>query len=382
MSASAQRLAVWHQAKSIVDSAAAERRELTASERCRLDSHLARIDAMDNATAPIAEWRSLVAPSDPPKVDPMSNVSTFIRSGGTGATTVPYEPREVRALNTVTGSAGGNTVPTDFVRSLWTHFEARSPILSAARVFTTVDGRDLEVPVLGSYGSAVSVAEGSTIAGTDPTFDKVTLNARKYAQLLRVSNELLADNGVSIESYLGEIFASAVDELVGPLYAFGGGTTEPQGYASGAGTTITGGTGVAGAFTYNDLADMLGALEPNHQRSAVYMMSPSAVTTLRKMTDLEGRPLWSPAVTAGDPATLFGRPVITDPHLAPVGIGGTAVVAVDPSAYAVRIVEGLEVDRSADAFFSSDETAFRAILRTDADYLSDSAAVAFVGGTA
>ena len=52
MNTPARHLAVWHQAKAIVDSAAAEGRELTTGERSRLDSHLARIDAIGNAHRP------------------------------------------------------------------------------------------------------------------------------------------------------------------------------------------------------------------------------------------------------------------------------------------------------------------------------------------
>ncbi len=377
---SPEQRAVWDAAKAITDAAVAANRELTAGEHRQLDAHFKQLDALEAAVR--NDVAALITPREP-RIPNMNQTMTFLRSGGRGSTTVPYAAPETRALDTVTSSAGGATVPDDFVRELWRHLEARSPILSAARVFATPAGRDLDVPILASTGTAVTATQGSAIGGTDPTFSTLQLKSFKFAQLLKVSGELLRDNGVQLESYFAEIFASNVDALVGPKYAFGTGTAEPSGYASGAGSAIIGGTGVAGAFSYDDLANMLGGLESNHQAGAFFMMSPSAVSTLRKLKDNEARPLWQPAMAAGEPATLFGRPVVTDPHLGSVAVGGTSVVCVDPQAFAVRVADGgLQVDRSADAFFSSDEVAFRAILRTDSGYLSDAAAVRFVGGTA
>jgi hypothetical protein len=54
-----------------------------------------------------------------------------------------------------------------------------------------------------------------------------------------------------------------------------------------------------------------------------------------------------------------------------------------PEAYALRFGGGgIRVDRSDDAYFSTDEVAFRAVVATDGQYLDSSAAVRFVGGSA
>jgi hypothetical protein len=56
---------------------------------------------------------------------------------------------------------------------------------------------------------------------------------------------------------------------------------------------------------------------------------------------------------------------------------------MDPSAFALRFGGGgIRIDRSDDAFFSTDEVGFRAVVATDSQYLDNKAAVRFVGGTA
>jgi hypothetical protein len=136
-------------------------------------------------------------------------------------------------------------------------------------------------------------------------------------------------------------------------------------------------------FTYDNLADMLSGLDSKYQASAVWLMSPSAVGTLRKFKDDESLPLWQPAMAAGEPPTLFGRPIYVDRHLGAVATGGTSVVVMGPSTFAIRFGGGgIRVDRSDDAFFSSDEVGFRTVVATDSNYLDTAGAVRFVGGTA
>ncbi len=378
MASNPERLRLWREAKAITSKVTAEgRATLNVAERARFDDLMAGIERIDavghNGRQPHAH---LLRPESTRNPAMPSTFSELLSRNGSALI-------EHRALAIGTASAGGNLAPTGFVNELWRHLEAVSPVTSVARVFTTRDEANLEVPILATYGSAGSVAEGSAIAGTDPSFTQVTLNAHRYAQLIRASNTLLNSQAVNLDGFMGELFARNIDAVTGPLYAFGTGTTQPQGYAHGAGTAIVGGTAVGGAFTYDHLADMLTTLDSGYQSNAVWLFSPSAVGTLRKLKDDESRPLWQPSVAAGEPPTLFGRPVYVDRHLGAVATNGTSVVCMAPEAYAVRFGSGgIRVDRSDDAYFSTDEVAFRAVIATDARYLDPDSAVRFVGGSA
>jgi HK97 family phage major capsid protein len=375
-----ERLALLREAQAISTSAIEAKRSPTSDELRRWKELIEKADDLQEEIYRLEESgqsirASLYRSGDHTMSAPSTLLELVNRSGSFVA--------ERRALSLGTASAGGNTAPIGFVNSLYTHLQIVSPVQAVARVLTTDDEANLQVPTLATFGSAAAVAEGSALAGTDPTFGQVTLKAHRYAQLVRASNTLLSSQTVDLDSLMGEVFARNIDSVTGPLYAFGGGTTAPQGYASGAGSAVTGGTGVAGAFDFDDLADMLTGLDSTYQQSAVWLMSPSAVGTLRKLKDDESRPLWQPAMTAGEPPTLFGRPIYVDRHLGAVATGGTSVVVMDPSAFALRFGGGgIRIDRSDDAFFSTDEVGFRAVVATDSQYLDNKAAVRFVGGTA
>jgi len=373
---------VWRQAKAITSKAAAEARELTGQERRQLDELLAELDALDTARRSTRDAAIRAAVRPEPNRGTMTPTTFSELLSRNAAVTLPYVEREVRALALGTASAGGNVSPAGFVNELYRALDLTSPVTAAARIFTTESESDLEVPTLTSWGSAASVAEGSALPGTDPTFGQVVLKAHRYAQLVKASNTLLNSQAVSLDPFMAELFARNIDAVTGPLYAHGTGTSQPQGYAHGAGSAIVGGTAVGGAFTADDLFNMYAALDSKYQSGAIWLLSPSAVGTLRKLKDDDLRPLWQPSLSAGDPPTLMGRPVFTDRHLGAVATNGTSVVVMDPSTFAIRFGGGgIRVDRSDDAFFETDEVGFRAVVATDSKYLDTAGAVRFVGGS-
>jgi HK97 family phage major capsid protein len=202
------------------------------------------------------------------------------------------------------------------------------------------------------------------------------------AQLLQVSRELLADSAADVEGFVAIALARNLEVKVGPWLTAGTGTTEPIGYLHGAGTAVTGGTGVAGRPTYENLVDLYGSLDAKYRRSATWLMADSALTAVRRMTDTSGAPIWAPAAN-GNPETLLGHPVVVDPYLPALGTASKSIVFGDPTAYAVRIADGgVDLEASRDYAFNQDLTTFRAVLRIDAAPLANDAFKCFRGGTA
>jgi HK97 family phage major capsid protein len=74
-----------------------------------------------------------------------------------------------------TAAAGGNTVPTSFVRSLYDYLEVYSGMRrTRATIITTTGGEKLEFPKVTAGGTAALVEEGSAILEADPGFGKMT----------------------------------------------------------------------------------------------------------------------------------------------------------------------------------------------------------------
>jgi HK97 family phage major capsid protein len=72
-------------------------------------------------------------------------------------------------------------------------------------------------------------------------------------------------------------------------------------------------TGAAGAFAANPeekLIDLVQSLRAPYRQGASFVMNSSTLARLRKFKTSDGQFLWAPGLTAGQPATLLGYPVV------------------------------------------------------------------------
>lgn len=400
-----ERAQTWEQAKEMLDRESAESRSLDATEREqyeRMNGRLGELDARIeelhqlNETAKRndeyrAQYETVVPQDTRQAVESTEEVAlreliTGKRShvdlsfGGLG---VRHDSKnfgyEVRALGTYTAGAGGNTIPTSFVSQLYEHMVENSAIRQTnARVVATQSGEALEFPKVVSFGTAAIVGEGTALAGSDPSFGKVTLNAWKYGQLLQYPSELAQDTGVDLLGMLARDFGRALGNASGAHYITGTGTNQPNGVVTAVralGTAVAAGTaGVTG----DSLIDLYYAVIDSYARDGYWLMRRATEARVRKLKDSNGQYLWQPSLQVGSPNLVLGRPVVTDPNVAvQAAASGTAVPVLfgDFSAYVIRDVAGVRIERSDDYAFNTDTVSWRAIIRTDGDLLDATGAI-------
>ncbi|MDV8146260.1 phage major capsid protein [Arthrobacter sp. B10-11] len=293
---------------------------------------------------------------------------------------------EYRALSKGTASAGGNAVPTSMLSKLYEHLiETATLVRAGATVFNTDSGANMDIPVTTAHGTAALVAEAGTIGQSDPTFAKRTLGAYKYADLIIVSNELLTDSGVDMEGYLARMAGRAVGNALGAHLVTGtGGGTQPTGILTSATSGATSPTGTVGAPSFDTLSDLYYSVIAPYRNSpeAGWLVKDTTVAGLRKLKDTTGRYLWEPSIIAGQPDTIFGKPVYTDPNVPATGLNAKSVIFGDLSTYMVRLVNNVRFERSDDFKFDSDQAAFRCIIRGDGILADQTGAVKFAVGAA
>lgn len=284
---------------------------------------------------------------------------------------------QVRDLTKITGAAGGDTVPTSFVRTLYEHMVENAAIRQTnVRVVTTNSGENLEFPKTLTFGTAAIVGEGSALAEADATFDKITLGSWKYGQLAQVSSELLTDTGVSLTEFLARDLGRALGNVSGAAFVTGSGTNAPNGFITATKAQV--GTSVQGTdtvITGDNLIDLHYAVIDAYARNGYWMMKRATEGAIRKIKDTNNQYLWQPGLQVGSPNLLLGRPIVTDPNMAGVGSANASVSFGDMSAYVIRDVAGVRIERSDEFAFSSDLVTWRAILRTDGDLLDGTGAI-------
>jgi HK97 family phage major capsid protein len=161
------------------------------------------------------------------------------------------------------------------------------------------------------------VAEGAEIPASNPTLDEIVLTARKYAQLMHISEEDVNDQLVdTLSVYKREWasrFARKYDNACLGVSAVGDGDDgQPftSLYASINWTTNRIQTG--GAMSFDDINNALGIVEDSSKFDAantVWMAHPKMLKEIRGMVK-GNSDLVLPDPLAGTPGSLFGYPLV------------------------------------------------------------------------
>jgi HK97 family phage major capsid protein len=395
-----RRLNVWEQAKAIADRASDENRAFAGEEQSQWDTLNAELDALDARIKSVIdgeqrakdteeafsklEGRAATGSSGSMEGKPAEFRQFLAGQRGNAYDLLPDTPPDFRALSKLTAAAGLNTVPTSFYDRLIAHLIETASIMQAGpTVLQTSSGESIQVPKTTAHSSAAIVTEGAAIAASDPTFGQITLGAFKYGLLIQVSRELITDTGADLEGYLAMQAGRALGNAFGAHAITGTGTTQPRGVVVDATLGVTGGTGVVGVPTADNLIDLFfSVIAPYRNSSAArWIVKDSTIAALRKLKDTTNQYLWQPGLVAGAPDMLLGKPVLTDPGVAATGLNAKSVVFGDMSQYFVRMVNGIRFERSDEYAFNTDLVTFRALLRADGALVDLTGAVKyFVGG--
>ena len=273
-----------------------------------------------------------------------------------------------------------NTVPKSFYDQVFDVARLVGPMLDVGQRFNTTTGEDITYPTLTAYSTATLKAAGSALADSEPTYDSITLGAYKYGLLIPVANELITDAGFDITSHLAQQAGNGLGFAVNAALTTGDGSDKPNGVVTAAGSGITGGTGVSGAFTADNLIDLQYSLDGAARRlpGVSYMANGSTIGAMRKLKDDAGQYLY--AVNVGQPDTFAGYEVVENPAMAAVGTTNKSVLFGHMPSYLVRTVGGIQVATSTDYAFNQDVTTFRVLMRVDGDLTHASHIKYFAGG--
>jgi HK97 family phage major capsid protein len=367
------------QIRDVIEGAEKEGRGLDAAELEKIDRIEADITRADNAIAVAKrnEERAVEASvaskgfALPEKSE--RSASDVLReiAATRGAHTFNREER------TLVPSA--NTVPKSFFDEVFDVARLVGPMLDVGQRINTTSGEDITIPTLTAYSTATLKGAGTALDESEPTYSSITLQAYKYGLLIPVSNELIADAGFNISAHLAEQAGNGLGFAVNAALTTGDGNNKPNGVVTAAGSGITGGTGVAGAFTADNLIDLQYSLDGAARRlpGVAYMATGSSIGAMRKLKDVAGNYLYT--VNVGQPDNFAGYPVVENPAIAATGTGAKSVLFGHWPSYKVRVAGGIQVATSTDYAFNKDETYFRVMMRVDGDLTHASHIKYFIG---
>jgi HK97 family phage major capsid protein len=283
----------------------------------------------------------------------------------------------------ITGNSTGSPVPTSFYNEIVKVARLVNPLLEYATVINTASGENLQIPSQSAYSTATIVGQGSSIGTSEPTFNAFqTLSSFKFSALSQLSRELVLDAGVDIIGFLAEQFGNSFGFAIGDKIVNGTGTVEPTGFLPVAGTGVTGSTGVSGAFTADNVIDLVYSLDGSLRNRPTFAMlaNSTSIAALRKLKDSQGRYFFDVGVGLDKRDLVLGVPVIETPAMPSPAVGANSLAVGDLKSLYIRNAGGLQVDRSDDFAFGNDLATWRATWRLDSALIQKANIKKFKGG--
>jgi HK97 family phage major capsid protein len=365
------------QAREVLDIAQAEKRGLSAEENTKI----ARIEAdIDSADTAIETARKLAdrearaseaAASFLPSVPVAENSDAdILRSIALGEMRGYEFARESRAALV----PSSNTVGQSFYDQVFEIAQLVGPMLTVSEIFNTTSGENLVIPTVTATSTSGSVAAAGTISESNPTFSSITLGAEKYGALVQVASELVSDAGFNITSYIAQQLGTSLGLKANSVLT--------DKLSAAAGSVVTGGTGVAGAASYENLIDLVYGIADGARvlPGLGFQMSKTGIAAARKLKDGAGNYIWTDSAVAGQPAQLLGYPVFENPGISAVAVGAKSVLFGHLPSFKVRVAGGIRVDQSTDFAFNTDTVSYRGLIRLDGGLTHASHIGYFKGG--
>ena len=382
------RAKAWEEAKDLLDIAATEKRDLTAEENQKygrimedLDARAATIDSIkavaDREERAAEAMRGFESQARPEVAVATVDEAELIRSLARGEIrTQMFEKRDV------TKGSTGAPVPTSFYDQIIMLARHVGPMLETSTIINTAGGENLQIPSLATYSVGTVSSEAAAIGESDPTFNSfVTLGAYKYSFLTQISREMIEDAGVDILGFLAQQTGNALGFAVNNALTVGTGTLQPTGIVTAAGSGITGGTAVSGAFTADNLIDLVYSVDTAGRTlpGTGWQMNAKSIAAVRKLKDNAGQYLFSPSLSADARDLLLGYPIYENPAMVVPATSAKSVIFGHLPSYYVRQVGGIRLDRSDDFAFQNDLVTFRATVRLDGNLIQTSHVKYFAG---
>ena len=257
--------------------------------------------------------------------------------------------------------AGGYLVPDSMEAQILQTLAEENVMRRLATVIHMEDG-ERAVPVVRSMSEAQWLDENEAMEMGAAGFEAARLKPRKLGLTIPVSNELLADAGVDMATFLADSFARRIASSEEKAFLTGDGVKQPTGLLNSAQVGVT--TAAPNALTADEIISLYYALDEQYRSKAVFLMHEDTAKALRTLKDENGRYLWREAL-GGEPDRLLDRPVYTSRFMPKLAAGAKPVVFGDLSKYWIADRGNRTLRRYGEVFALRDQTAFVMTERVD-----------------
>lgn len=287
----------------------------------------------------------------------MEAFSRFLKEGGKSQSApsdwlAASSPEwQQKAMSIGTDADGGHAVPEILEKEIKRRLAELSPVRQYARVIeVTTAPSSYKVPVSrGGTASGWIGESGTRTVTAGPTLAMPSFPDGEVYALPQVSTWAL-DDIVNLQEFVSLEVATEFAKQEGTAFLLGDGSSKPSGILRNAPVStdddasperndftleyvpLAPGASPAATITGDGLIDLQHGLRSAYWQNAVWAMNRQTLGRIRKLKAAgSGDYLWQPPLSAGQPSTLLGHPVVIMDALASVTLNALPVLFADVS---------------------------------------------------
>lgn len=385
-------------ARKLLDTAEAEKRDLTAEESTAFDAHKATIESTASAikreefleseeiaAAQASRLADLRTPRSSGMTDlevakPWAQLHEFfdaVRVASNGYVDKRLFAGTPQGMNQNVPSEGGFLVPPEISTLIWNRMSEDPAALLPMMDNYTVTGESLSFNanaetsrVAGQlYGGVVAywIAEADQFTKSKPKFRQIKVEPQELVALTYATEKLLANAGPSLVQWIGKAAGGAINHLINQALIEGNGAGQPLGLLNApCVVSVAKETNQAAAtIVQENISKMWARLHPLARQTAVWLHNVDIEpqldflnTVVKNQAGTENVGGYQNKVWDAERRTLKGRPLVPAEFCATLGTVGDLIL-VDPKSYVVGTRGALDSQMSMHVRFEYAETAFR-----------------------
>jgi HK97 family phage major capsid protein len=248
------------------------------------------------------------------------------------------------ALQEGTASEGGYLVPDDFYAKIIAKRDESSIVRQAGCLTINTSLDVVNVPVESTISSFSETAEEGAYSESEPELAQVSITVHKATNLIKISEELMADQAANLDGFLSEQLGRAQAAYENARFLTGNGTTQPQGVYVGGTAALT--SDYATTIGASEIPELFSKLTEPYVPEAVWVMR--WATYWNQINSLTGNPFQFMPTPAGGgwQYQLLGKRVLFSDQNAAFASVQKSIMVGNFRYYAVVERQGMRIQRN------------------------------------
>lgn len=330
-----KRNALLDEMQAIADKAVAETRAFTEQESADYDAKKKEAEELEKTISRCQEQRSktesVPTKSETKEESEKRAFEQYLRTGNI----------ETRTETTMNVSDNGAVIPASIANKIIDKVVEICPIYNLADRYNI--GGTLSIPYYDESAQAIEVAyatEFTDLGSTSGKFISIELKGYLAGALSKISKSLINNSAFDIVGYVVNKVAQAFAKWIEKELLIG--SPEKITGLSNATQVVT--AAAATAITADELIDLQESVPDAYQAGAIWIMSKSTRTAIRKLKDKDGNYILNKDATAQWGYTLLGKPVYVSDNMPAMKSNSKAIYYGDMSGLAVKVSENVSIE--------------------------------------